>query len=63
MFDSYRQHQARVIQAGLYQHTFCNSQNLYSGVEKLVSRRAHNPETAGPNPAPATNNMFFNEHI
>ena len=27
----------------------------HRGVEKLVSHRAHNPEAAGSNPAPATN--------
>ena len=26
----------------------------HRGVEKLVSHRAHNPEAAGSNPAPAT---------
>jgi hypothetical protein len=27
---------------------------IRSGVEKLVSRRAHNPKAAGSSPAPAT---------
>ena len=27
---------------------------LYRGVEQLEARRAHNPEVAGSNPAPAT---------
>jgi hypothetical protein len=28
--------------------------NFCRGVEQLVARRAHNPEVAGSNPAPAT---------
>ena len=27
---------------------------IYSGVEQLVARRAHNPKVVGSNPAPAT---------
>ena len=33
-------------------------QKFRRGVEQLVARRAHNPEVAGSNPAPAT--IFFN---
>jgi hypothetical protein len=29
----------------------------HRGVEQLAARRAHNPEVAGSNPAPATNHL------
>lgn len=32
-------------------------QNRNCGVERLVAQRAHNPEAAGSNPAPATKNQ------
>ncbi len=32
----------------------CSVKKFRRGVEQLVARRAHNPEVAGSNPAPAT---------
>jgi hypothetical protein len=37
-------------------------EKIYSGVEQLEARRAHNPKAGGSNPPPATkqrNNRFF----